>query len=198
MGPQSFASTYSGDANDPGGITNAVIPQVLALPSISLVSATTTVGLGQPVTVTATVQGAIGVPVPTGTIYFYYSNGGPPVTNTIAIDASGRASYTFLPTSIAPYSVGAEYSGDGAYQATQTTATIDVLSSPSLALTSSTNLAAPGQPVTLTAAVTPTPGVAAPGGTVSVLDGATPLGSAPLDANGRRDPDDGGPGTRPT
>ncbi len=80
------------------------------------------------------------------------------------------------------YSAGGSFAGDAAYNAVSGSATFTILKAPSITtVSSSANPSVFGQPVTLTATVTPTAGGSGtPTGTVTILDGSTPIGSGAL------------------
>jgi hypothetical protein len=109
----------------------------------------------------------------------------PVLTYYLGAGTSGTRLGSTPPTQPGTYTVVASFPGTADYapgQSAPATFTIGPGTS-SIALTSSTVSAVFGQAVTLVATVTAAGGT--PGGTVTFYDGATPLGTAPLDDSGR-------------
>jgi hypothetical protein len=143
----------------------------------ALSTSTATAVFGQPVTLTATVTSAAGVP--TGTVFFL---DGDAVLGTAQVDASGQATLA-PPLVVGNHALTASYVGTGNF-ANSASAAAAVTVSPAattVALTSSANPAAAGQAVTFTAtvaAVAPVAGV--PTGMVTFKDGDVVLGVVPV------------------
>ncbi|HEX3794495.1 MAG TPA: Ig-like domain-containing protein [Acidimicrobiales bacterium] len=147
---------------------------------------------GQPVTFTATVTStAPGAGIPTGTVQFEINGAnilGGPVTLAPLTDGSGSSATSQAITTLTPgtYEATAIYSGDTNF--ITSTNSLNQIVNP--ASTATTLVAAPspvvfGQPVTLTATVTPTgAGAGLPTGTVDFYDGTTLLGAAPVQVVG--------------
>ncbi|MET9392321.1 Ig-like domain-containing protein, partial [Streptomyces sp. NPDC006624] len=141
---------------------------------------------GQEVTFTATVQPEPGGgTTPTGTVDFVLD--GAPVA-TVPLDASGQAQYATAALDVGTHAMEATYSGDTEYETSsgadtqevtlaQTTTTLSFDPEPSMC----------GEPVTLTAQVTPVPpGAGTPTGSVSfIVSDNGPMLSAPVDASGQ-------------
>jgi large repetitive protein len=137
--------------------------------------------VGQPVTLTATVTSAAGAPA--GTVTFF-DDGAP--LGTVALDANGQAG---LVVQLGPgtHSLTASFGGTDAFAASTSAALSETVTpaATATALVADPNPVAAGQPVTLTATVTGlAPGDVTPTGAVTFFDGATALGTAPLDASG--------------
>ena len=130
---------------------------------------------GQTITFTASVSG--GGATPTGSVNFL-RNGAVVATKALAAGVAKWTDAPFLGSS----SMTATYGGDSFYATATSVALTQVVNaaSTSTAVTSSTEPAVVGSPVTLTAtvsAVAPGTGTANQG-TVRFLDGVTPIGSA--------------------
>ncbi len=138
---------------------------------------------GQPVTLTATVTAvAPGAGTPTGTVTFDPGDGTAPATAPVTAGVATVA-HAWADTSGSPYTIAADYGGDADFTASTGTDThtvaqaathTDVASSPDPSVT--------GQPVTLTATVSPVaPGAGTPTGTVTFDPGdGTPAVTAPM------------------
>jgi hypothetical protein len=141
------------------------------------------------VTFTATVTGPSGNPtVPTGTVTFYVDFA---VVGTGTLNASGQATYSTSALSAATHNIQAYYLGDSNFVSATSGYVIQIVNASTLpatttALISSLNPSASGQSVTFTATVTgPTGNTTVPTGSVTFLDGATPIGTGPLNGVGQ-------------
>jgi len=131
---------------------------------------------GQPVTLTATVSAANGMPA--GTITFM--NGATKLAATKL--TSGSASYTTSRLNVGSNSITAEYGGNGLLSLgsdSPVLAQVVNKATTSVTLTSSSNPSITGQPVTFTASIASQFG-GAPGGKVTFLDGTTKLGTVTM------------------
>ena len=165
-------AVYGGDAND-NLSTSATVTETITTgttPSTTNLVVTPSPSIaGSPVTLTATVTPATA----TGSVVFY-SNGVSAGTVTLV---DGQAQLSLQPASAGSVLIYAQYSGDLTYAGgVSNSVTQTVLAASSVALTSSLNPSATGQPVTFTAAITP----ATATGTVQFEDGTTPLGTATI------------------
>ena len=141
---------------------------------------------GQAVTFTAVVTSGAGVPK--GAVTF--QEGTNVLASGVAVDATGRASFVTSALAVGTHVITANFTGTAGWanssgndsgfpQVVNKAGTTAQLSSSSATSVFS-------QPVTFTARVTANaPGGGAPAGTVTFKDGATILGSGPLDATGR-------------
>ena len=127
--------------------------------------------------------------IPTGTIEFF---DGSTSLGTATVNGSGVATITLVgPTSpiVGSHSLTAQYSGDSDFSAITSTVTTHVITKASSSgvvtttVTSSLNPSVYGDTVTLSISVVSSVGIQ-PTGTVSVMDGATNLGTLPLDSSG--------------
>src|SRR5262249_51252142 len=132
---------------------------------------------GQPVTLTATVTSAAGVP--TGFVTF---SDGAGIQGTAPVDANGVATLT-VPLAVGNHALTASFSGTGTFANSASAAAAVTVSraATAVALTSSANPAATGQSVTFTATVSVlAPGMGVPTGTVTFMDGNVVLGTVPV------------------
>ncbi len=146
-------------------------------------------GFGQSVTFTVTVVTGAGTGNLSGTVSIADTFGG--VTTTLApslaVNASGVATFSTTTLAVGLHSVVATYNGDTMhFTSTSAPALIQtVLEGTSTGLTSTVNPSALGQNVTFTATVTISGGGGVtPDGTVSFMDGATLLSTQTLSAGG--------------
>jgi ELWxxDGT repeat protein len=147
----------------------------------TVVPSTTTLALGQAVTLTATVQ-------PTGSVdggSVTFLDGGVELGTVPVLPGGVAALSAFL--GLGQHSVTAVYSGDVNFGGSASQAVVvNVLSGPASTMTTLTASAAtvmPGQFVTFTATVKPPQGNV-DGGQVNFRDGTTDLGTVPVDAGG--------------
>jgi probable HAF family extracellular repeat protein len=132
---------------------------------------------GQPVTLTATVNSAIGPPPDGDQVTFKWSNtvlGAVPITNGVA-----TLTYSTLP--VGTHSIEATYGGDSVYAAASSNAVKQVvtLASTTTTLFAVPNPAAYGEAEGLIATVTSS-APAGPSGTVTFKNGSTTLGTSPV------------------
>jgi hypothetical protein len=162
------------------GSTSAALSQIVRAASTTTVSSSLNpASPGDSITFTATVTGASGTPG--GSVTFF---DGATDLGSAALNGSGVATLsTTALTSGGVRSVTAVYGGNATYGGS-TSAVLDqtIRSATTTVLTSSANPANPAATVTLTATVTSAG--ATPSGTVTFLDGATTLGTGPLDGSG--------------
>jgi hypothetical protein len=169
-GPHQISGNYSGDASFLAASGGGMTQIVKTVPTLALSASTNSSTLGQPITLTASVTPVAA----TGTVQFL---DGSALLGSVPL-SGGSAALALSTLSVGVHSITAVYSGD-TNDATNTSApfALTVSKAPAtVALTSSANPATAGQPLTLTAAVSP----AAATGTVQFLDGATVLGAVPM------------------
>ena len=183
LGANSITASYSGDAHyssSSGTATEQVNPASGKInTSVALVAAPTTTMFGQPVWLTATVtpnQYTYGSP--TGTMTFTSGN------ITISGNLTGGPSDDWVTVSTSALPAGsntitATYSGDSHYNSSSATVTeivnpLDI--GTTIALVTGPNPSILGDPVTITATVTPSVwGFGTPAGTVTVTSGSVTL-----------------------
>ena len=150
-----------------------------------LVAAPNPSSYGQPVTFTASVSPTGSTQAtPTGTVTF--EDGTNPLAPAVAL-VGGTATISTSALTVGVHSITADYSGDSNFNgSTSSPVALTVnKAATTTSLTSSPNPSAFGQPVALTATVSPdTAGQPTPTGSVTFTDGSTPLGTAQLDASG--------------
>ncbi len=183
-GAYSIAASYIGSSTDAPSVSEpsiAVNVGSLVSTFTSLQASATTVGLGQTVTLSATVT-AVDGGIPGGTVTFFI--GAAPI-GTGTLNALG---VTSIQTSLLPpgaNSITAVYPGQGAFAASTTPPLIVTVNANSTTtrLTVAQTTLTVGQTLTLTATVTASSG-GIPTGTVTFLNEGASLGTVTLNANG--------------
>jgi hypothetical protein len=178
IGTHAITATYTGDASF-NGSTSAAASHVVspASTSTTIISSLTSPPYGQAVSFIATVVAvAPGSGIPSGNVSF----GG---LGTAALDATGTATLSLSLLSTGTHTITAAYAGSGDFNpSTSDPLSVEIVKGNTAStVTSSPNPSAYGGNVVLTATVT---GSRVPGGGVAFLDGASPIGSASLDATG--------------
>ncbi len=187
VGSNMITANYSGDnifngSNDE--LTQIVTAPAKAAPSIALVSSPNPALIGEPVWLTATVTPAdFSLGTPTGTVTF--TSGNVSLTGTLSLG------WVTVTTSDLPQGaniITATYNGDNNYSSASTTWTEQVNSpasvSTSLALVAAANPSIAGDPVWLTATVTPDDYTYGnPTGTVTISMGGTTLFNGELNSD---------------
>jgi uncharacterized protein (TIGR03437 family) len=176
LGSYTLAGSFSGDANTLPSTASVAVNVNKAVPGIYLAFTPAAPVYGAPVTLSALVLGAQGVAAPTGTVTF--SDAG----TTLALQpvaADGHASFA-APLGTGPHTIAAVYNGDTNYQAAPS-APLAVTVAQAATATSLTALT--GGPFTAVVTVV-SPGAGSPTGAVQFRSGTTPVGSAPLVAQG--------------
>ncbi|MFO0888837.1 MAG: Ig-like domain-containing protein [Isosphaeraceae bacterium] len=185
-GTRSITAEYSGDSEF-GQSFSPPVSQVVnqAATTTSFVSNINPSVFGQPITFTATVSAvAPGAGTPTGTVEFI---DGENEIGSGVLDGSGQASFTTtaVPLSPGPHIITARFTGDANFSTSTsgpTTQTVTQADTTTV-LASTPNPSTLGATVTFTATVAAVaPGGGTPTGNVRFLEGATVLGTIPLDA----------------
>jgi len=183
-GSHEVIASYPGDtdraASESDSVLLATIPQVVT--ATTLLASPNPAFAGQPVTLTATVVPAP-AQTPAGTVSFF---NGATLLGTGTVDSSGIASFSTSSLPLGTSSLTAVYSGNtGSVGSTSTaqSVTINPQTVTATALAALPNPSTVGQPVTLTATVTPAP-TGTPAGTVSFFSGSTLLGTAKVNSSG--------------
>jgi hypothetical protein len=150
-----------------------------ATTTTALSASATQINAGQSVTLNVTVAAAAGS-APSGTVTLL--DGTTPIGS--AALSNGAAAFTVTTLAAGTHSVTASYAGDAA-DGTSTSGAVSIqvnaaggLQATTTTLAASAATAVSGQPITLTAAVSP----ASATGTITFLDGGTSIGSASLTA----------------
>ena len=179
-GTHSIAAQYAGDGTHSGSSSAPVSQTVNRANTATAVTSNrnpSTFGDSVTFTVAMTPSAA------TGTVQFL---DGATSLGSVAL-SGGAASLSTSALGVGNHSITAVYAGDNSYAGSTSPAVTQVVnSSPATttSLTASPNPSTFGQSVALVSTVTPSPGAATPTGAVTFVDGATVLGSAPLDSNG--------------
>jgi hypothetical protein len=193
QGTHSITAIYGGDGNyKPVQSETRMVfvgPPWFATTTI-LTASTAAPQAGQQVTFTATVKGAGGSGVPSGTVTFM---DGTTVLGTVSLDGNGQASLTTTlgagtHSILAHYSGGPDSAGDEFFVSDSwaLTLTVGQGQATTTTLAASAGTAQARQKLTFTATVSAgTAQLGALPGTVTFMDGTTVLGTASLDANGR-------------
>ena len=169
-GSHSITGSYAGDSNCNSSTSSALTQTVnKANTTTTLSSSSNPSAFGSTVTFTATVSSTTA----TGTATF---KDGSTTLGTGNV-SNGVATYSTSSLAIGSHSITAVYSGDSNYNtSTSSKLTQAVKQGSSVSISSSTNPAPSGAPVTFTAVVTPS----AATGTVTFYDSSTSLGSGTL------------------
>jgi hypothetical protein len=180
-GTHFVTASYAGDATHSSNTIGLV--QTVLDPNDTAIRVTSSANpsiLGQPVTFTALVTSSGGT-VPTGLISF--SDGGT-LLGSSALDPSGQTTLTISTLSLGSHTITAMLAPTGTFHASSGSAYQQVIAgyATTASLTSSLNPSTIAQPVTFTAHIASSNGI--PTGSVAFTDGATALGTQPLDAAG--------------
>jgi hypothetical protein len=188
VGTHSITASYAGDSNNSAG-TSPIVSQVVntAASSIAVTSSLNPSNFGQSVTFTATVTAATGTGTLTGTVKLQDTYNGVTTTlaPTLAVNASGVATFAITTLGVGQHSITATYTGDTTHATSTTASPLSqvVNEGTTTTLTSSVNPSVFGQNVTFTATVAASGGgTVTPDGTVTFLDGTTTLGTGTITA----------------
>jgi hypothetical protein len=188
VGSHSLTAVYSGNNSFATSASNAVTEVVSSATPTTTSTALTAnpnpATVGQSVLFTATVT-----PTPSGsllgTVSFF---DGATLVGTGNLNASGIATFSDSSLTVGSHSITATYSGNVGFASSTSMPLAEVIASAPPTTTTSTLLVSPnpvtvGQPLTLTATVSPAPS-GSPLGTVSFFDGATLLGTVSVNSSG--------------
>jgi hypothetical protein len=174
VGSHTVTAIYQGDANDSAATSNALAITIsAATTAVRLTPSQNPTNFGQALTVTATVTGNGGTP--TGSVTF--ADGGNAL-QTVAVNASGVATYVTSTLTDGTHPFTASYAGDANdLPATSPVLNIQVLQTATLTLTStSPNPSIARSDVHFVATITALQGIT-PTGAITFKDGATVIGS---------------------
>ncbi len=182
----SITASYAGSGDFAASTSNTVGPVIKPAPTTTQLSASVTAAVyGQPVSFTAQVTSATGVPVSEGTVTFV-SDGSAIGTGTVR---NGTASLTTSALAVsAGHKVTADFAGATDFASSSSAAITLPVGRAATSTTLSDNVASPvyGQPVTFTAQVAViTPGAGTPSGSVDFYDGTTEIGTGSLGTDGQ-------------
>ncbi len=172
-------ASFAASSNNTNQVVNAAAPATTTTTISGTPNPST---FGQSVTVTANVRSAAGTP--TGSVAFL--DGANPL-GTFTLDANGKATLSIATLTFGPHTITANFLANASFAASSNN-TNQVVNAAAPATTTTTISGTPnpstfGQSVTFTATVTSAAGT--PTGSVAFLDGANPLGTFTLDANGK-------------
>ena len=184
VGAHPITATYSGDGtygSSVASLTQQVNASTGQATSTSLAVSPTPSVIGEAITLTATVSGALaGNNKPTGTVTFL---DGTSVIATVTIAGTGKAVLTTAALAAGTHSLSARYDGSSAFDPSVSGSVLHkVGAAASIALLSTPNPSNTSQVVTFTATVTG--GVEMPTGTVAFYDGTSLIGTASVDGSG--------------
>ncbi|MGW2325019.1 beta strand repeat-containing protein [Streptomyces sp. NPDC001700] len=186
VGTSTITGTYAGDSGV-GGSTGTTSLTVNPASSTTTVSATPDPSVcGETVLLCAQVTTVPpGTCVPTGTVTFTVSGGGPTLTATV--DATGQACVSTTAIPNGTHTVTATFGGGGGVAPSTGSGSVTVnQASSTTAVTVSPTPSVCGQPVTICAQVTATaPGTCTPTGTVTFVISGGPTLTGTLNASGQ-------------
>ncbi|MEX4009270.1 Ig-like domain repeat protein [Neoaquamicrobium sediminum] len=182
-GGRTIGASYSGDVNYVASNDSLTQTVNQIATTTALASSANPSSVGDSVTFTATVTANSGGGTPTGTVTFTV-DGAPQAP--VALNGSGQASFSTAGLAIGSRSIGASYSGDTNYVASNDalTQTVNQIGT-TVSLASSQNPSSLGDSVTFTATVAATTGGSTPTGTVTFSVDGTPQAPVPLDGSGQ-------------
>jgi len=172
--PTNKASFYGGFTT--GFVSKFQFPDATKL---SLVSSENPAQFGANVTFTAQVKPSVGSDACTGSVFFDVNSMD---SATVALDATGQASYSIDSLTAGEQAVVAQYFGDYNCVASSATLTETIVSTTTTSLSSSNPDAKLGKPVTFTAIVSANDSRDATTGTVTFKNGSATIGTATLQA----------------
>jgi len=184
VGDHVVTANYNGDVNFSSSSSASFPQNVSPSNSSTVLSASANPSLlGNAVTITATVNAvAPGIGTPTGSVVFAIDGISQPAVNLV----SGQATITTSTLSGGTHAITASYSGDGNFNAgvsTTFTQTVNPINTTTV-FTVSPNPSVVGQPVVLTATVSPTGSTNfSPTGFIVFGLGGSVLGTVPLTGN---------------
>ncbi|MEO7030473.1 MAG: Ig-like domain repeat protein [Acidobacteriaceae bacterium] len=179
VGGDSIIASYAGDSNYVPNASSAFIETITQAGMSLTLAGPATVNVATPTvfTVALTVNG----PVPNGTLTL--QDGGVAI-GVQAVTASGTFTFTTSSLALGRHTLTAVFSGDPNYATTTSNAATTIVqqASTTTSLQSSLNPQIIGLNVTFTASVSsPSPNIT---GSITLQDGATAIGSAPVNAAG--------------
>lgn len=182
-GTHIIKATYPGDATHDAG--NATLVQtVTRIASSTNLTTTapdvTTLGVAVPLKATITSTGG---GTPSGAVSF---KDGTTVLGTVALDATGSATFTASALGVGPHSFTAAFDGDPTHLPSASSALAHTVDKATVTVTlaSSLNPAPVGFSVLLSATITGGAGGFVPTGSVTFKDGATTIGSGSINSSG--------------
>jgi ELWxxDGT repeat protein len=180
-GSHPITASYPGDKNY-GGASAALTQTVTGATvgtTITVSASDTSAVVGEQIALSAKITPAVGTATPVGTVTF---RDGSALLGAVNIDPSGKALLLTRSLSLGDHKITATFRGAGIFAgSTSAPLTVSERLGANAKLTAATSAIVAGQSVPLTATVTPAAGGAVqPAGSVTFHDGATVLGTAPL------------------
>ncbi|WP_413811566.1 Ig-like domain repeat protein [Streptomyces sp. OE57] len=165
--PYTVTAGYDGDANFVASVGTRLHTVDPAATSTTITATPDPTVTGELVTVTVVPTGP-GAGTPTGPVTIDFGDGAPVVTAEL-VNGSATVTHAYASTAGSPYTIAAEYGGDGDFAPSENTLVHAVESAATTTVvTSSPTPSAVGRTVTLIARVAPVPpGAGAPTGTVT-------------------------------
>lgn len=182
VGKHNITASYPGDFNFDDSTSDVLVQIITGDPtSTSLRVSPNPAAAFSPITLSSVVTSQYGTP--TGSVVF---TSGATTLATAPLNANGIAVTTISNLGAGSYTIIANYTADTRFQPSSSAPVQETVvgANTITALTASPNPAAVTQTVTFTVAVRDAQGTAVPTGNVILMDGATDLGTAPLNANG--------------
>jgi hypothetical protein len=180
LGNYFITATYSGDVNFASTVVSLHQKVHAFASTTALTSSPNPSGPGQSVNYRATVSSSGGTP--TGFVTFREGN---TVLGQIPLDSSGVAVLASTATPLGSHTITAVYNSDTLFAWSNGSTVQNVVAATTTTVGVSPNPAAYANPVTFTATVAPVQtGAGVPTGSVTFSEGATTLGSAPVDSTG--------------
>ncbi|MBZ5656528.1 MAG: FG-GAP-like repeat-containing protein [Acidobacteriia bacterium] len=174
VGVHAITAAYSGDLHNSNSISATLTEYIRGASHTVVITSGTPSFVGQPVTFTSTVTSAYGA-IPNGELMTFYDGTTAIGTGTTA---GGVATFTTSSLTVKTHSIKATYAGDTTFKPSSGMVTqVVVKDQTNTTLSSSLNPSIYGQPVTLTATVTPT-GPYPLTGAVTFRDGTLAIGTA--------------------
>src|SRR5205807_325282 len=154
--------------------------------TVTLASSANPSVYGQIITITATVAAkAPGAGTPTGQLTFTVDS---TPQAPVALDGSGKATFTTFSFTAGMHSISASYATDGNFKSSTSATLVQTVNkddTTTATVSGSPSNSVYGQSVTFTTTVTANPpGSGIPTGTVTFFDNGVPLGNATLDVTG--------------
>jgi uncharacterized repeat protein (TIGR01451 family) len=182
-GTRSLTASYDGSASHLASTSTAVSQLVQPTTTVALAASASPSAYGQPVTLTVTVTSGAGTPTGTVTV----RDGATAICGPLTLSGGG-ASCAVQTLAVGTHVLTAEYGGDVGFQPATSPAVTQLV----VRGTSTSDVVADhaqavfGQPVTLTARVSPdAPSVVQPTGTITFLDSASVVcANVPVDGTG--------------
>lgn len=173
IGTFAIGAAYSGDPNTSAGTGSTQVVVGRCNAGAFLVLTPPSPAYGAPVTMSALLLGATGVPTPTGSVTFLDQAA---IIGTVPLDSTGRATLVAPSGSLAALSTGSHsisllYNSDANYLTAAADPQTLVVGKGATGIALTSTVAQVAQPVKITASLTVATGSAAPGGTIDFNNG---------------------------